>query len=685
MSKRKWSKQGWLIVAALLLTSAQFQLEMSWAAQGPPTSTTEGAVDARIDGWIKQLGDPSYIRRQNAKEQLERTGLLAFEKLRVATSDPNIEIASNAQFLLQSMRVVWALPNDSFEVQRLLKDYDEFQPSQKLDRMQRLAKLDRTDSALALLRFVRFESDENLSKIAALHLMDTAVNERGKPTAADWYSVIRDGLGDSQRTGAAWLRETLRSFDEGSTDLQPWKQFVQSERKLLESNSEKTSEQAVKRLYRWIAKWLAQQGRQAEAVAFIEPSLELLATSPATTLDDVVWLLEHDLPQAVLKLAQQKPDLFNRAQLRYLLAESHLKQGDESNAEHIAGLARDMLRMAPLARAEGKFDHEASQRVNLAEFLNLRGMYAWAEAELQRAEALHATPGQLSIESELAVRDELATFYWIGDEPQKAADVWHDILIRAGLPTDAAASVRDKSEPPKAADRELLSVMTDRAADSGQTFAQYVPSSYHFYLGLAALKRGDRQRARAELRAAVDVALQQPGLSSPINPDIVIAMSKAAVGDEGAFKQEAERIIDDSERGFRNELASLEGELAKATTRQKRVEIELAISSACNQLAWLLAGTGRKAREAIELSERSLLLSEGSPTYRPIYLDTLARCYFSAGQIDKAIELQTQAVSQMPYERQMQRQLAEFKREKEKQQEQAEDPEKVSKDSTDKR
>jgi predicted Zn-dependent protease len=44
----------------------------------------------------------------------------------------------------------------------------------------------------------------------------------------------------------------------------------------------------------------------------------------------------------------------------------------------------------------------------------------------------------------------------------------------------------------------------------------------------------------------------------------------------------------------------------------------------------------------------------------PSFLDTLGRCYYSAGELEKAIEAQQQAIALVPHMRVMQRQLAEF-------------------------
>ena len=97
-------------------------------------------------------------------------------------------------------------------------------------------------------------------------------------------------------------------------------------------------------------------------------------------------------------------------------------------------------------------------------------------------------------------------------------------------------------------------------------------------------------------------------------------------------------------------------ELANAS-RLTRATIAFDLAQSCNQLAWLLAKTNQRPQEAIELSERSLELKPNEGIYR----DTLARCYFSAGDVEKAIELQTQALESSPNERGVARQLAEFK------------------------
>lgn len=614
------------------------------------TNTSDVSLDLsdaekHIQSLIAQLGDPSYIKRQAAKAELETIGLVAFEYLRNAESHPNVEIASSATYLLESMRVVWTLPTDSFEVQRLLKEYNEYQTSQKLDCLQRLAQLQRLDGYLALLRLMRYENDEDISKTAALYLMDAAITKpRSKQLPPEnvirWPELIKSGVGDSQRTSAQWLQALAAAIDEPEDSLERWQDLVVNERKLLESNAKTTSEPTVRRLYRIVTKWLILQDRRNEAVTFFEPSLDLLGADQTSVLNDVQWMLEENLPEAVLKLDAQRPELFaTRPRNRYLLAESYRKHGQLERAQAVAEEARGLVRAPVQLNRDGKLDTEAHQRLGLASFLNTRGLYDWAEAELLRAEAMHAEKGNLSTETELDVRDELGLFYWVADQPIQASEVWLPILTRGGL----LSSKKNEA----LVDKELQSVLNERRTLDGKSYRTYIPARYHFYRGLAALKERDLPTARRELREAVQF--------DGADPDFLIAMTKAAENDT-AFITETVQAIEKLEMVYRGDILREESELADARTRQMRQDGERRIATACNQLAWLLAGTMRKPREAIALSERSLLLREDEATY----IDTLARCHFSAGNLDRAIELQVRAVSMQPHERQMQRQLAEF-------------------------
>ena len=77
-----------------------------------------------------------------------------------------------------------------------------------------------------------------------------------------------------------------------------------------------------------------------------------------------------------------------------------------------------------------------------------------------------------------------------------------------------------------------------------------------------------------------------------------------------------------------------------------------------NQWAWLIANTEGDFAKAVRYSRRSLELEPDTSSF----LDTLGRCYYSAGEYDKAVESERKAVALIPHMQVMQRQLKEFEK-----------------------
>jgi tetratricopeptide (TPR) repeat protein len=96
-----------------------------------------------------------------------------------------------------------------------------------------------------------------------------------------------------------------------------------------------------------------------------------------------------------------------------------------------------------------------------------------------------------------------------------------------------------------------------------------------------------------------------------------------------------------------------------AAADMQRMEIRNSSRDAVpyNQLAWLLANTDGDAQEAIECSLKSLEINQEDPGY----LDTLAHCYFAAGQYDKAVATEERAVAGDPESGLLARSLERFR------------------------
>lgn len=587
------------------------------------------SLDERIDSLILQLANPSFQARETARWELQNIGLLAFEKLREASQSPNVEISKTAAYLINSFKVIWWLDSDSFAVRQLLRDYNDLSPVDRGSRMQQLVEQNSAEAFQALVRLARYEIDEQLSKSAALNLMEVYLRARKDSSYSDLATWIRQGLDGSSRTSARWLLEFAKVLDDESSDASAWKSFAEAELKLAVSKNRATTEQIASRLYGWIGQWLARTNRRQLALQLSRPRLELVTNETSLIVSAAHWALDANLPELVEELARKHEKWFSfHPHLRYLLAESFLKAQRLDVAQQTAREASDLVSRSfqKEQNLNGKPtpDNESSARREISGSLISRGMFEWAEAELLRALKLGT-----SVVHECRVREELADFYWDAGANDLAAKVWAPVLERADKDHDYADQLRRDA---KVNERDWL---------------DEIKGNYHFFLGLAASDRGEKEVARGELEQAYEKIRN--------NPDILIAMHKVAGGSE--YGKRVNERIDHMVIEFRDLVIAEEYDLAREPMRSERKQIERSLAHSCNQLAWLLGCTQRSEKEAIAMSERSLALSPNAATY----LDTLGRCYFAGGEITKAVEVQSQAVELEPFRRQMQRQLTEFR------------------------
>ena len=650
----------------------------SGLAAGGPAAGGPADADRQVLQLIEQLGDASYQGRRSARWELERLGLSAFDQLRqAAEAHPNPQIALAARYLIDSQNVVWWLETDSREVRDLLASYNDAGLTDRDTLLQQLSERGTADALLALGRLARFESNEQLSKSAAVYLMQTVADQLARqalegtqPRQSPTHLLpsLELTLADSQRTPAVWLRRLMADMrvlgygmaepaadgsrggggageavaDAGQRRLPEehiaqWQELMAREHATVASEMPEGREMAVlqleryrstavtQRLYRWLGSWLTQHASRRQALDAVRASVELTGNQPHALQKTAEWALEAQLPELVIELAQKQAEAFNIApELGYFQAEAYLRLNDESRAEEAARRASAAVLelLNNNHRIVGNIsedDVQASLHHRLAATLAQRGMHRWAEQEFLQA---------LKLDSRLdpRIRRELAQFYWFGGKHQQAADVLRPVA-------EGAQASRDLELP----------------AALGEDFnADSVLASYYFYLGLADLDRGDDAAASEHLQRSLQVEPLFP------NPDVVIAMRQLA-GDE-KYAQQYREHLEMMSSDFRIRVLQAEEQLSRAVDRMSRAMAGPNLASECNQLAWLLSKCEVHAEEALNLSLRSLELVPDEPAY----LDTLARCYYAAGELENAVRVQKRAVHLAPHERQMAAQLEEF-------------------------
>lgn len=630
----------------------------------------ESRLQARVTQLIVQLADVNYHQRETAKWELERIGLAAFEQLRQASqTHPNAHVARAAKYLIDSQDVVWWLETDSLEVRELLTTYNDSTQDDRDTILQQLSERGTADALLALCRLARYESNETRSKSAALYLMQSISEQLARESATGRSAVTPSfpgsmelTLGESNRIAAQWIKglmNDLRSIEAleatsgenkanshqatqsslPSASLDRWQHFIAEEHAEVQSESDNKQQQLAAfsldrfrslaitlRFYRWLGSWVTKYSDREQALELVRPSVRLIGSEQEALKAFAEWALESELPELVVELAESYSEQFAKAPaLGYMLAEGHLRLGDEHAAEAVANAAsnavaetlktKQLFLQNNLLKAQANLDAlQAGGHKQLADHLAERGMYQWAEREYLKA-----------IEFDPTIREELAAFYWMGQEHQKAADILQPLAEVAfqnevGLPT----APNDYNNPAS------------------------VIANYYFYGGLAAKERGDKLAAIDLLRKSAEIQFATP------NPDAVIAMKQ--LGTEEHFASYYREHFDRMSSNFRVRVIQAEEQFSRAADRMERATAARSLAIECNQLAWLLGKCEVNPEEAISLSLRSLELMPDDPAH----LDTLARCYFSAGKLENAVRIQRRVVQLAPHERQLAAQLKEF-------------------------
>ena len=629
------------VLCSGLLIAAVPQIGFGQATPSPTTPSNrspnqQAALDAEaaraeqrqhIAELIEQLGDENFQQRRAAELALIRIGLPAFEQLRAAMYHPNVQIDVAARYLVRSQSVTWWLDTDPLSVRQVLQDYNQQKDDDRETAMQKLANEKSPDALIALCRIARYESSERLSKYAALNLMETLV-ERLEPTeAAKLVAHIREAMGDSNRPAAEWIATVVGSIETGEPNVDRWRQLANDEYVLLQKNQSDTSNVLVTRLHHVIAAHLTKHSRRDVALEIVRPSFDLVANKGKDIRTASMWAIDAGLPELVSDLAQRHAELFKTVpQLGYLLAEAQLAAGDADLAQTSAEAASESINRPKLEQNTFNIsidDMLATTRESLGEELNQRGMFEWAKSEYQKALKLELQP-----RVEFRLRVGLATLQSDGEEYAAAANTLGEFIEK----------IQDNAVE---TDRLSRNVYYDAANDMA-----FLLGTFNYYSGLAAFKERDQTTARGFYLQALK--------HYPENPDILIGLSQVVT--PSVNDSEFQAAMQESISSFHEEIAQSERELLRAD-RMNRPTIEYTLAGKCNQLAWLLSKTQQRPEEALQLSLRSLELI---PNYS-VYQDTLARCYFAIGDVEKAIATQELAIENEPHQRTMLRQLDEFK------------------------
>lgn len=169
-------------------------------ALGTALFANERDAPPGLDRAIRELGADEPLLRTAAEERLLRSGAAAFEALRAAVDDDDLEIALRARYLLARIVPPWTEEGDPAELRGVMDEYGQASLSARRELVEKLGREPIPERAVGLLRIVRYETNAGLAALAAAGLVDLA-----RQAPAEWGSLAAELPQASASTPVAWL------------------------------------------------------------------------------------------------------------------------------------------------------------------------------------------------------------------------------------------------------------------------------------------------------------------------------------------------------------------------------------------------------------------------------------------------------------------------------------------------
>lgn len=599
----------------------------AWAVDETSGDTTP-LVPAQITELVEKLGDDSFFVRERAQQELAAMGFDAFDALTVAEHHEDIEVASRARYLLRLLEVQWIDENDPPEVSKLLADYDQLDVIARHKRMQELANLPDDQGLEALCRLARFQRNELLSKWAALLVIEQHSGREawerfpsGQPAdeTAVWALSQLDPPPQSSLEvidEEQWNRRTevIQSTIAGSP--RPAGQWLRAYTKLHDDDA--ISSDRWSELVEAEAKVLARTPQQSAAT--IVSRLLLQQATWLRTLEqqdaadaamfrtlDFVGSDADSLSELIMWLVRGESwAALDELESRFatIIQDNAVLAYTIAYARRKQGQTERSEELAEQTRIKNPENYKAHYDVAAA--LQERGWIDWAEGEYETI--IDHEPRE-----ELRINYVIVSQRWL-------AELLHDRGDEL-----AASMMMDRTN-------EMLEELAQKMGEGQNRRVNPRPTQARrdLFYGLHLTKQGKLEEAREHLLRALEY--------DNTDADVLIALYELPNLDEKQHK----KLLED----INNACDLFRGQITQDPESP----------TPYNQLAWLVANTEGDQDEALRASLRSLELGPDHPGR----MDTLARCYYAQGNLEKAVEIQTKAVQLEPHTGQMSRQLAVF-------------------------
>ena len=584
-----------LAVAVLPLTAGEAESELTPAAR-----------------LVQQLGSDDYYARQNAQNELIKMGADAYEEVREALDNPDLEIAERAK------RIFTQFESESIKpipfISDLLKRFQqETDLTQKIWHVQYLGnpiELPDAEGLPSLCRFVKFAREPAVRAEAAKVILTSPPLT---PTLRRrWYQTVKKVIGQPQNDVVLrMLADYISAFeiaDRIATRLESGAQHDENA----------TDREALRKATL----------RFAETLTAFRAVPENMNYMPGSASD---ILLCYAL--AELREAAGMPE-----------------EADRSVAEALAIRSEKPASMNPYLVTDLHAISAWAFHLEAGVTLLYRGRLAWAEREFQQI-LDHLGLAEFPVDAALPANRQEAILQWRTRMIERLAPNGIDQLQEKQPIPPAKASNAD--EPP---DEQMLAPFVllryaDLCVEKDQFDAAIVLTTLAIpqvdtlsQRGLIMPEKAGRLSARVHFyrakRAAADDDWKQ------VHADIKNSLERDTHDvDALILRWQLQRHLTDLPEEYRQETDRL------ITAALDRIRGDILVmrddtdnSSRWNEYAWLASNTGREP----EMSEYCIAMALKRQPENWAYLDTQAHVFAAAGDLKKAVETQMLVVRRNP-------------------------------------
>jgi tetratricopeptide (TPR) repeat protein len=604
-------------------------LLLSWLALGSPVIAQQLAVARRSDApvaaevrppdqrsvqaLIAQLGHDDFELRRQAEAQLLALGSAAFDHLQEAAHNPDLEIATQAQYLLHRVTVeFWTRPTDSPQIKELMSHYADLSHLERIELVEDLSRLPEAAGVSALARIAHFDLNDSLAELAASGILHTWKKQQSQATAVG--AAIELEIGNSQREATQWLQTYVAQLRQPETISSKWLPLLDAEIGALAAPAgEKATDALQRTTLARLLQFCLDLGVQNDDDEFVFQTLKrrvdmVRDREDAEGIDNglagsMLWVIQAEQWRALTRVEEHyRKQIGEKRLLVYLAAYGRAAQNQEEQAGTLARQAFDFA---------GDPNETSEARVTIGEMLAELGRLDWAEREWRH----------VMEESELASPESIDARRWLA--------LW--CLHDRGADQEAAELLNEVCEALRADSRDKKGTRIEK--EYQRYLLRELEGQREYFLACHLEGHGDFAGQKEHLDKAIRINQQ--------DPDVLIAMYRLQGVDQPYRAQVEQRI--------RQALEGIEQQIADSPETANHY----------NHWAWLVSNTTGDSQRAVRYSLKSLELNPDTASY----LDTLGRCYYAAGDLKNAIKYQRQAVKKQPQVRVMQRQLKFFEQE----------------------